>query len=505
MNAIRTISRSCRRLRRAALIALAASACALVFAVPATAQAVTGWDQFQGGPAHPGAVSVAPAPPYVSTWTGSVPLGGPNDRYGLSAPALAGDQAVVVGPENVLGFDVATGEATFSVDRDFGPPAPAAAAELGGRHVVAFTEGFAGSEPGASVSASASSATPTASNASPAPSTPVDAHLAAFDLRTLKPLWDPVELDDVSKTGVTIAAGVAYLGTDAGTVYAVDLATGKVSWKADLGGELLSPLASADDLVVAGVAGDARTPPAVVALKAADGSQAWRFEPASAGLVSGVAIADERVFAGFTDTTVRAIDLRDGAEMWSARLNAPMYPQAGPATTGEDLYALDVNGQLYRLKTADGARVWDFALNTLTPRGWPVVAGDHVLLATDEGRLIAVQIDDGHLVWDSGAGTGPLRWLVPTPDRILGVRGGADAGLEAFANDPSGSLIDVVSPTVTDPAKIALNFAIAAVPIVVLVLLVGNALGRRMGPAFILVDDGATPRDPDPDEDEDEG
>jgi outer membrane protein assembly factor BamB len=474
------------------VLTVAASACALTLVGPAAAQVVAGWSQFQGGPGHPGAVADAPAPPFATDWTSLVPLAGSGNRYGLSAPVLAGDQPVAVGPEHVLGFDVATGEEMFSVDRDPGPSAPAAVGDVKGRQVVAFTEGFAGSEPGASASPSAATPTPTASGGSDAPAgRPVDAHLAAFDLRTRKPLWDPIELDDVSRTGVTVVGSIAYAGTDAGTIYAVDLATGKVSWKVDVGGELFSPIASADDLVVTGVAGDAQTPPSVVALKGTDGTQAWKFEPPTVGpvYVSGLSIADGRVFAGFTDTTVRAIDLRGGTEVWSSQLNAPIPPQGGPAVSADSVYVLDVNGQLYRLNAANGTRVWDFALNAPVSRGWPVVAGDHVLIATDEGRLVAIGVDDGHLQWDSGSGSGALRWLVPTPDRILGVRGGVDAGLEAFANDPDGSLVDAVSPTVPNPAKVVGNFAIAAVPIVAITLLLGGALGRRMGPAFILVDD----------------
>jgi outer membrane protein assembly factor BamB len=476
-----------RRFARAAILGSAASVCLLALAGPAAAQ-VAGWTQFQGGAEHAGAVAAAAGPPFATEWIASTPLAGPGGRYGLSAAVLAGDQAVTVAPEHVLGFDLATGESSFSVVRAFGPPAPPAIGEVAGRQVVLFTEGFAGSEPGASPS------TPTPAASSPAPSAgPVDSHLAAFDLRTQKPLWDPVQLDDVSKTGVTVAGGLALVGTDAGTIYAIDLATGSIAWKVGVGGELLSSVAAAGDLVVAGVAGDARAAPAVVALDRSDGSQAWSFKPPAAGLVSGIAIAEGRAFAGFTDTTVRAIDLRGGTEVWSARLNAPLYPQAGPATSGGAVYALDVNGQLYRLDVADGARTWDFALNAVTPRGWPVVEGDHVLIATDEGRLVAIRTTDGHLEWDSGDGSGPLRWLVPTPERILGVRGGPEAGLEAFANDPSGALVDVVSPTVADPAIIVRNFAVVAVPFVVLVLLAGNMLGRRLGPAFILVDDDGEP------------
>lgn len=490
-----TSSRPPRWTVRALALAGLVAACLLV-AWPVSAQvtpATTGWAQAQGDAAHSGAVTDAAAPPYTRRWTASVPLAGPGNHYGLSAPVLAGTTAVAVGPTSVQGFDTATGGRAFTVDRAFAPSVPAAVADVDGRTVVVYTEGFSNEGP-------ETSPTPTPTTPAPSPgSTPtpaagtVDSHLAAFDMRTQRPVFRPVQLDAASKTGVTVAGDVAYVGDTAGTIYAVDLATGKVAWRVSAGGALTTPVAVAGDLVVASVQGEARTPPSVVALHVSDGSLAWRYAGATPGLISGPAVGGNLVFVALTDGTVRAIDLRGGTETWSARLNSPVSPLGGPALADGGVFVVDVNGQLYRLDPTTGERAWDYALNEIVPRGWPVVAGGTVLVATQDGRLVAVDAGSGHLVWQSGTGGGPLRGLTPTADLILAVRGGGGAGLEAYANDPAGALVDLVSPTVADPVVMARNFAVAAVPIAAILIVLGRWLSRRMGPAFIVEDDEETP------------
>jgi hypothetical protein len=64
------------------------------------------------------------------------------------------------------------------------------------------------------------------------------------------------------------------------------------------------------------------------------------------------------------------------------------------------------------------------------------------------------------------------------------------------------TLVNVVSPTEFNAGTNALNFALIAIPLVVLVFLGGRLLSTRMGPAFIYEDDDHVPADPIEDEDE---
>lgn len=478
--------------------------------VAAAATDLGDWTQAQGSALHTGVVAQAPAPPYQEAWSAAVPTGGPNQQFGLSPPVISGRTVVTVAPEQVLGFDLESGTPTFTVDRTLGPSVPPALATVGRTTAVVYTEGF-GSEPPSAVPTSASPSTPTSSPPSPsAPSStaspgttvaPLSAasQLAAFNLQSQKPLWPPIALDEVSRTGVTVEGSTAYVGDDLGTIYAIDLTKGTIEWRGAVGAIPAAPVAVAGDLVVLTVPGNAQQRPAVVALKTADGTQAWRYEGEGLGVViSGAAIAGDTVYAGFADNSLRALNLTDGSLRWRGRLNAAINPTGSPAITDDAIYALDLFGQISRFDPATGDRVWDYAINEPVFRGAPVVAGDRVLAATGKGRLVAIDPASGHAVWESDASKYLLRSLTPTSDLILAVRGGPQAGLVAFRHDEGGALVDLVSPTVFNAGTFARALAMAVIPFLLVAGLIGRVLSARMGPAFIVEDGDPAPEPVDP-------
>lgn len=471
---------------------------AIAWPIGALAAADPPWPQVGGGATLTGAAA-GPAPPYREDWSTTESLGGPSRQFGLSEPVTDGSTVVVVGTDAVTGLDLATGRTSWTVRRDAGPSVPAAIAQVGDATAVIYTQGFGDHPPTASPTASISPSPSPSSSPSPgAGAGSFDSHLAAFDLKTQEPLFRPVQLDGVSRTGVTVAEGTAFVGDNGGTVYAIDLSSGKVDWTAPTGGFLTTPLAVADGLVIASVQGDTGTRPSVVALHVADGSKEWAYEgDGQSFLTTSAAVGSNAVYVAMSDATVRAIGLDDGSEVWRARLNAPVNFAAGLATSGTSVFAVDLFGELYRLDTATGDRVWNFALNQTVVRSTPVVPGTgQVLVPTADGGLDAVAIDSGHLVWQSTAHGGLLRSLALTPEMLLGVRGGASAAIVAFRSDPSRALVDIVSPTTLNIGMLLGNFLIAAVPITIVLILGGGWLSRRMGPAFLLDEDEEEPGDP---------
>ncbi len=458
----------------------------------ARAEADGTWPQAQGDAARSG-VGEAPSPPYRQLWTTPVAPGGPQAGFGLSTPVTDGQTVVAVGPESVLGFDAQTGAQRWSHARDFGPSAAPALATIDGRTLVVYTEGFGDNPP------TSATLSPTASPSVTTPETGVfDSHLEAFDPRAGKVIFDAVRLKAVSRSGVAIDGTMAYVGDDDGNVYAIDLADGSIVWTVQVGGIVATPIAVSGDQLVVTVQGDRETRPAAVALNTSDGSQRWRSEgEGAASLVTAPTIGATAVYMGLNDGTVRALDPESGTLLWTARLTSPLFT-GGFAVTDDALYVVDVFGEVYRLDAATGSRTWDFALNQSVLRSPPVVVGGtHVLVATGDGSLNAIDVNSGHLVWRSTSNGSVLRGLALTPERIVGVRGGDQAGVVAFEADPSGTLIDVVSPTVLDSGGLALNFLIAAVPFTVILIVVGGWLSRRMGPAFIVVDEQGRPIEPD--------
>ncbi|MGH2594957.1 MAG: PQQ-binding-like beta-propeller repeat protein [Actinomycetota bacterium] len=492
-----TIPARRRRLISGAAIALTlAIAGTTVAATVATAQVSIGWTQVQGDASHTGYAADAATPPFKEGWHLSVPLGGPASTYGLSAPVVDGSSVIAVGPTSIVAADLASGRQLWSVDRDYGPSTTPAIAVSGKRRLLIYTEGFGPTPPGTSATPSGSGA----STPSPSPATsgsqPVDSHVTALDLATQDPAWTtPFQLKKVSRTGVTVDGDTAFVGDHDGNVYAIDVATGVLRWTARAGGFLTNSLAVAGGEVVAAVQGSRTTQPHLIAFKESDGSTSWDVEVQGAVLASAPAIESGHVIVGFYDQTVRSYALADGAESWSARLNSPVLFTGAAAITPDAVLVVDANGEVYRLDLATGERVWDFALNETVLRSPAVVAGDRVLIASSTGHLSAIDLTSGRLVWQSDAAAGILRSLTPTLGAVVAVRGGAQPGLVAYVEDPDGSLVSVVSPTVLDLSKLLLAYAAAAVPLVLLLVLGGRAALVRMGPAF-LDDDGDGDADP---------
>ena len=494
-----------------------ATACAGIFvfacawlatlAVPVLAQGED-WAQFQGGPGHRGWAPDGPEPPFRSTWTLPIAPGGPDQQYGVSPPVVSGDTIIVVGPEQVIGVDGASGEQAWTVERDLGPPVVPAIAQVGGATAVVYTEGFGEGPPDESASASATtSATP---SPSPSPGTDgsFDSHLAAFDIETREPLWDPIQLDAVSRTGVVVEGSQAFVGLSGGTVVAIDLERGEVTWEAKLGRTIGSPAAVEGGAVVVGLQADRDHPhPTVVALDAESGEQRWSLDDeGSAAIVSTSSIADGVAYVAFSggqESSIDAIDLTGGQRRWRARFPRffDLSAVAPPAVTDDAIYVTDAQGETSRLDPATGSVSWDFAQNVGVIRSAPVVSGSVVLVGAADGSMAALDTSSGDLVWRDESSSSPIRAIAIASDHVVVVRAGADAGLAAFTHDTQGSLIREVSPTTPDLARLLGWFAVGAVVVGGLVLLLGRSVAPRMAPAFEPDDSN----DDDGDDDDDDG
>jgi glucose dehydrogenase len=296
---------------------------------------------------------------------------------------------------------------------------------------------------------------------------------------------------------VTAGADAVYVGGVDGSVTAVDTRTGEIRWTVPVGSTGIHvPVALAGDLVLVSATGGDERPFAVVALRADDGSQAWRYEPgATVVFGSAASVADDVAYIAGDDATVRAIDATTGDERWMARAN-DIGPAAPPVLVDDLVVVADVGGQVTAFDRETGEHRWDHALNVGRPnvRSAAVATSSVVLVPTVEGELYAVESASGDLVSKVDVGDGLLRSLAIAGDVVIGVRGGRDAGLVGIGHDLDGVVFRTPSPTTFDPATFATNAAIAIVPIVAVALLCGRVLRRRVGPARI--GGGASPHDP---------
>ncbi len=121
--------------------------------------------------------------------------------------------------------------------------------------------------------------------------------------------------------GVGFGVGLLIVGTIKGEVFAYE-PSGKLVWKTQLTGEVLSPPAGADGIVAVRT-GDGR----IYGLNAIDGKQAWIYQRTLPSLSlrshAGLVIYRGGLFAGFPGGRLAAISLANGNIGWEAVVALP--------------------------------------------------------------------------------------------------------------------------------------------------------------------------------------
>jgi outer membrane protein assembly factor BamB len=446
VRAVRTASPWTSRLRHCLLAAVLAC----LHAVPAAAQATSddSWPMAGRDARHSGTAE-GPAPPYRTAWTARIEGRGP-----LEGPVVSGDVVVVLGSESVVGLDAASGQVRWESERQSGPVGPPAVA---GDLVIHATGRDAGTA------------------------------LVARGLDDGREEWRVFTGESVPG-GVTVDGDRAYAATRAGTVLAVDAATGEEAWRFRAAGAVGTTAAVLDDLVLVSAQSRSTAVSTLHALDAQSGREEWRFSPPSAQpvLATSPAIGDGMVYAGLSDGAVYALDLRTGDERWAERATPAVtafgafVPLGIPsAQEGRGLYVPGLS-RVARLEPSTGEERWSYQLPNLLSSS-PSLSGNHALLGDTSGLAAAIDVRSGRLVWRKPLGAGPVISFAVTPD-LLFVITGRDAGVvTALEHDPEGSLLDEESPTVLDPVQATLNYVGAAVALGVALLLLfrGPELFRR--------------------------
>ncbi|MDP6543894.1 MAG: YdjY domain-containing protein [Phycisphaerae bacterium] len=124
----------------------------------------------------------------------------------------------------------------------------------------------------------------------------------------------------------------------------------------------------------------------VVALNVADGRVLWR-EDADGGVLSSVAAKNGLAVYTCTDGKIYARKYLTGKLVWTYDAKTPFF--AGPAVTGKVVYAADLNSIVHAVDLSDGKKRWIFDVGsdpTVQTRGAvfgsPVVHGSNLYLAT---------------------------------------------------------------------------------------------------------------------------
>ena len=126
-----------------------------------------------------------------------------------------------------------------------------------------------------------------------------------------------------------------FVGTDDGSVYAIDEVGGTQAWKAETDGLVVGPPAVSGGRVFAVALGGREAPRHVYAWDAETGKQVWVVTQ-SPGLVgsSSPTATGGRVYVGMGDGFVRAIEASSGETLWTRTASSVFGPGSAPAVAG---------------------------------------------------------------------------------------------------------------------------------------------------------------------------
>jgi outer membrane protein assembly factor BamB len=185
-----------------------------------------------------------------------------------------------------------------------------------------------------------------------------------------------------------VVGGVVYVGSLDKNLYAIDLASGQVKWKATLG-PIKSPVGVKDGAVYVGDE-DGK----FHCVDAATGQKRWSFE-AEGEITSGANFAGDTVLFGSHDQTLYCLG-RDGKERWRFKTDGPVY--GSPAVVGDRTFVAGCDSALHVLDVATGKEVANVDLGGQSG-ATAAVRGDQLYVGTMTNQVLAIDWKKAQTVW----------------------------------------------------------------------------------------------------------
>jgi outer membrane protein assembly factor BamB len=266
------------------------------------------------------------------------------------------------------------------------------------------------------------------------------------------PVWTPrqrwtFQAGAAVQTTPVIVGDVALVGSDDGILHALDLRSGRRRWAVDVGPGAGGPTVVDGRILFVGGDGSVR------ALQLVEGSEAWS---AAVGAMPAVDLAavEGTAWAATEAGEIVALETGSGRERWRAAVpNAgPASPIAGVAVSDRLLVATVGSVGAVGLDRATGTVAWSAPADG-EQLGVPTIAGDLVWAGPGEdvkvGGLSALRLADGARIWHLDEPFAAPVVLgdtaVTTAASTIGVVTGRDAatGAERWRFGPGGYFLQV--------------------------------------------------------------
>jgi len=233
--------------------------------------------------------------------------------------------------------------------------------------------------------------------------------VSAFDGKTGHRLWrfdpQPKDADDATYGGgVAAADDRIYIGTGYSQVLALDAATGKEIWRADVSAPVhSSPTVAGGRVFVVTVENELQV------LAADDGRKLWTHNglPEPAGLAGGAspAVAGDVVVVPYSSGEIYALRIENGRPLWSDSLAASQPVGAlssladirgAPVIDRDRVLAISHSGLMVSIDLRTGDRIWEQDIGGVHA---PWVAGDFIYVLSASNELLCLTRADGRVRW----------------------------------------------------------------------------------------------------------
>lgn len=190
------------------------------------------------------------------------------------------------------------------------------------------------------------------------------------------------------------------VGDASGTLYALDLKTGKLRWKFKTASAIYStPACNGDKIVFASTDGN------IYALDHT-GREVWRYST-ERPIVASPVIADQMVYIGSSEGQFRALDLNSGKLAWHFDGLGGFVETRPLVVDGKVIFGA-WDQHLYALDARTGRMAWKWRggdrNNTMVSPAacWPVASDGKVFVVAPDRKMTAIDLRSGNQVWRTG-------------------------------------------------------------------------------------------------------
>ena len=219
-----------------------------------------------------------------------------------------------------------------------------------------------------------------------------DKRLHVVGVRSGKVVWT-YHTNGPVRSSPQIAEGHVFIGSDDMDLHAVNLNTGRMAWRFEAPGVIRSTPFILNELIYFGCeSGD---------LYAVDyrGELRWRFH-AKRAITASATGTDQALFVTSVDSTLYALDPRNGWVLWRFRLGKASI--SSPCMSDDLVFAGASDGFIYAVEARTSKEAWRFRTEHQV-NGSPVIYKDSLYCGSVDGTLYCLEYRTGRLRWKFGS------------------------------------------------------------------------------------------------------